>query len=51
MALILLGIIGNTNAQKPIHTEGMNIIFIMADDLVGAIQNYMEPAVYIKPKI
>jgi arylsulfatase A-like enzyme len=33
MALILLGISGNTNAQKPFDTEGMNIIFIVADDL------------------
>jgi arylsulfatase A-like enzyme len=33
MAIMLLGLSGNTNAQKPVDTEGMNIIFIVADDL------------------
>ena len=33
MAIMLLGASGNTNAQKPMDTEGMNIIFIVADDL------------------
>jgi hypothetical protein len=48
MALILLAIMGNTNAQKPIQIEGMNMIFTMTHDLVVTIQNCMEPAVLYK---
>ena len=33
MSIILLGASGNTNAQGPIDTEGMNIIFMVVDDL------------------
>ena len=33
MAIMLLGASDNTNAQNPLDTEGMNIIFILVDDL------------------